>query len=182
MERRTALKNMAVAVGGLISLPSWANGWNKASVQSFKTSLTFSENAILAEVVETIIPKTNTPGAKELGVHQFVQKMVADCYEPSAQENLTKGVAATEEIAQKTFSKPFVECSAEQRTELLNQMSKSSDASAKGFFSLVKGLTIRGYMNSEYVMTNITKYELIPGRFHGCVPVPSKTISQKPTK
>jgi hypothetical protein len=36
---------------------------------------------------------------------------------------------------------------------------------------MAKALTINGYMTSKYVMTNITKYELVPGRYNGFAPV-----------
>lgn len=36
---------------------------------------------------------------------------------------------------------------------------------------MIKRMTVDGYMGSEYVMTNITKYEMAPNRYHGCVPV-----------
>jgi hypothetical protein len=174
MQRRVALKNLALVAGSLISLPSWANGWSKNSVESPHPYLTTSQDELLAEVVETIIPATNTPGAKELGVHTFLQKMVADCFEKSAKDTLAKGLDTVEATAKQRFTKSFAACDATQRTEILQAMERSTDAGQKGFFGLVKGLTIRGYMSSEYVMTNITKFEFVPGRYHGCVPVASK--------
>ncbi|GAB4018285.1 hypothetical protein GCM10028808_52360 [Spirosoma migulaei] len=169
---------MAGAVGGLISLPAWANGWTTETVVSSRQILSGSQTELLAEMVETIIPVTNTPGAKALNVHQFVQKMVADCYPKSAQENLSKGLDSLNDLAHKSFSKPFPGGDTAQRTALLTQLSQSTDSAQKDFYSLVKNLTIRGYMSSEYVMTNLTHYEFIPGRYHGCVPVPAKTVSQ----
>ncbi|MGM9511056.1 gluconate 2-dehydrogenase subunit 3 family protein [Larkinella sp. GY13] len=179
MERRKALKSLAVAVGGLVSLPGWANGWNSANLPSGASFLAPRADAVLAEVVETILPATDTPGAKALGVHTFIQKIVTDCMEPSAQDSLTKGLTAVEALAQKTYSKSFASLDAGQKAEVLKTMSQSSDADEKGFFSLVKGMTIRGYMTSEYVMNNITHYEMVPGRYHGCVPVVAKNTTPK---
>lgn len=79
-------------------------------------------------------------------------------------------------LAQKSFGKPFGEGDATQRTALLTQLSQ--DPAQKDFYSLVKGLTVRGYMSSEYVMTNLTHYEYMPGRYHGCVLVQAKTTTQ----
>ncbi|QMW06912.1 gluconate 2-dehydrogenase subunit 3 family protein [Spirosoma foliorum] len=167
---------MAGAVGGLISLPAWANGWTTETVLTTRKILSVGQTELLAEMVETIIPATDTPGAKALNVHQFVQKMVADCYPKTAQENLNKGLDSLNDLAQKSFSKPFAQGDTAQRTALLTQLAQSPDQ--KEFYSLVKNLTIRGYMTSEYVMTNLTHYEFIPGRYHGCVPVPQKAASQ----
>lgn len=162
---------MAGAVGGLISVPAWANGWTTETVNSGQSTLTRSQTERLAAMVETIIPATDTPGAKALSVHQFVQKMVADCYDKKTQDNLSDGLNALDGMAQKSFGKPFAEGDTGGRTALLTQLAQSSDAAQKDFYSLVKNLTIRGYMSSEYVMTNLTHYEFIPSRYHGCVPV-----------
>jgi Ca2+-binding EF-hand superfamily protein len=171
MQRRSAIKNIALTIGGAIILPSWANAWNRESFSNTSiTSSSIPEN-VLAEIVETIIPKTNTPGAKDLNVHQFVQRMVKDCYDKKAQETFSKGFDLVDASAKSNFSKTFLECDAKQRLEVLNKISKSENSDEKSFVQLVKGLTIRGYLNSEYVMINIRKYEFAPARYHGCVPI-----------
>jgi hypothetical protein len=175
VERRNALKTMAGAVGGLISLPAWANGWTTETARPTWQLLSRGQADLLADMAETIIPATDTPGAKALNVHQFVQKMVTDCYEPKAQETLRTGLDALDGLAQKSFGKPFAQGDATQRTALLTQLAQ--DPAQKDFYSLVKNLTIRGYMSSEYVMTNLTHYEYMPGRYHGCVPV-KKVVSR----
>lgn len=170
MQRRTALKNVAATLGAIAALPAWASGWNQKNIQKVGF-LTSAEDEMLAEVVETLIPVTDTPGAKELNVHRFVQRMVADCYEPEAQKTLTDGLASLDKYSQQTFNKPFAKGTTAQRIHILEGLELSDESSVKAFFPLVKNLTIQGYMNSEYVMTNITHYEMIPGRWHGCVPL-----------
>lgn len=181
MERRSALITLAGAVGGLISLPAWASGWTAETVRSPHYSSLSGQNELLAEIVETIIPATDSPGAKALNVHQFIQKMVTDCFDKSAQELFVKGLGLMDELSQKSFGKPFREGDVTQRTALLTQMSQSADSAQKDFYSMVKNLTIRGYMNSEYVMTNLMHFEFIPGRYHGCVPVVAK-VTPAPIK
>ena len=178
MQRRAALQHLAVAVGGFISLPAWANGWNATTVQTQRQFLSAGQDDLLALIVDTIIPATDTPGAKNLGVHTFLQKVVVDCYEPKAQTTLTQGLEAADAVAKQAYSRSFSECDATQRLDVLKRMEQSTESAQKDFFRLVKNLTIRGYMSSEYVMTNLTKYEMVPGRYHGCVPVPAKPISQ----
>lgn len=165
---------MAGAVGGLISLPAWTNGWTADTVRSSTQLLSRSQDGLLADLVETIIPATDTPGAKALNVHQFVQKMVADCYPIAAQGSLRNGLDSLDVLAKTAYGKSFAEGDAAQRTALLTQLSQSTDTGQKEFYSLVKGLTIRGYMSSEYVLTNLTNYQFIPGHYYGCVPVAQK--------
>lgn len=171
MQRRSAVKNIALTIGAAIVLPSWANAWNKDSFLKNNFSISSLPINLLAEIVETIIPKTNTPGAKELNIQQFIPKMIADCYDKKAQEIYAKGFELVDKNAKNSFSKSFLECDAKQRLEVLNKMAKSENSAEKSFIQLVKGLTIKGYLSSEYVMTNLRIYEYAPARYHGCVPV-----------
>ena len=170
MQRRSAVKNIALSIGASIVLPSWANAWNKDSFHNNQYTVSPNEN-ILAEMVETIIPKTNTSGAKELSVHQFVALMVKDCYDKNTQAVYEKGFDLVDKNAKNAFSKSFLECDTKQRLEVLDKMSKSENSDEKNFVQLVKRLTIQGYLSSEYVMTNLKVYEYAPARYHGCVPV-----------
>ncbi len=171
MQRRSAIKNLALTIGGTIVLPSWANAWNNKSFQNSPFNISPSQENLLAEIVETIIPKTDTLGAKELNIHQFTTKMVADCYDKKSQETFAKGFDLVDVAAKKDFSKAFVECDAKQKLEILNKMSNSENSDEKSFVRLVKNLTIQGYLNSEYVMTNLRIFEFAPARYHGCVPI-----------
>jgi hypothetical protein len=170
MERRVALKSMALAVGALANLPAWASGWNKETMVQTRF-LSADQSKSLAAIVETIIPKTDTPGAGELGVGDFVQKMVKDCYDSKTQTAFTSGISNLDGQSVQKSGKSFADAGKEQRMQLLQALEKSQDSSEKSFFSLLKNLTIQGYMTSEYVMTNITHYEMVPARYHGCVPV-----------
>ena len=170
MKRRTALKSLIVATGGLVNLPAWATGWTPETIgQTSYVSL--NEETLLAELVETFIPETTTPGAKTLKVHQFVLRMINDCYDQPAQDLLKQGLVKTDALAQQTYSKPFVACDASQRTDLLRQMNTATEPDTQQFANLVKGLTIRGYTNSEYYLVNVRKYVMAPGFYHGCVDV-----------
>ncbi|NIJ51658.1 gluconate 2-dehydrogenase subunit 3 family protein [Dyadobacter arcticus] len=170
MERRVALRSMALAVGAMANLPSWASGWSKGSFPK-GTLLAADQAKNLSAMVEAIIPKTDTPGAGELGVGDFVQKMVKDCYDKKAQATLSNGISNLDAQSNKKFGKSYADASKDQKLQLLQELEKSTDAEQKAFFGMVKNLTIQGYMSSEYVMTNITHYEMVPARYHGCVPV-----------
>lgn len=171
MQRRTALKTVALSIGSAIVLPSWANAWSTKSLQNQYFSKSFLPETLLAEIVETIIPKTDTPGAKDLEIHKFTMKMITDCYDKKAQEIFAKGLFSVDEIAKKDFSKSFVECDSKERLSVLNSMLNSGENNNKDFVRLVKNITIQGYLNSEYVMTNLRKFQFLPGKYHGCVPV-----------
>lgn len=170
MKRRTAVKSLGLALGTLAALPAWAVGWTPDSIE-MDNFVSATDEALLAEIVETLIPETSTPGAKSLKVHQFVQRMIVDCYDAPTQASFNQGLAKTEALAQKYHSKSFVNCDAVQRTQILLEMGKATESKATA--ELIKNLCIRGYTNSEYYLVNIAKYNIAPGFYHGCVPVPN---------
>ncbi|QHT71293.1 gluconate 2-dehydrogenase subunit 3 family protein [Rhodocytophaga rosea] len=175
MRRRLSLKQMAVALGGMITVPTWAYGWNQDALKFTSASLLPPElETLLSEVVDTLIPATDTPGARELGVDKFILTMLRDCYEKEAQDKLASALQTIDERAKQEVSSGFTACTQAQRTQVLavlDKENKEQKEDRSSAFSLLKNLTIQGYLNSEYVMKNLLKYELIPARYHGCVPV-----------
>lgn len=171
MNRRQIVKGMAATIGGMLVMPAWASAWNAESLQGFQSNFATLEEAILAEVVEAIIPETDTPGAKKLEVHRFIDKMLADCYDQKSRDVFAKGLKTVESMATQSYGKSYLACTPAQKLEVITTMSKSAGADDQNFVRLAKNLTIRGYTSSEYVMTKLMGYEMAPGRYHGCVPV-----------
>jgi Gluconate 2-dehydrogenase subunit 3 len=170
MERRTAIKTLSLSLGSLISLPAWASNWQPSTLVNDSLS-TISETELLAEIVETIIPTTETLGAKGLGVHQFIQTMLADCYTPKAQAEFAKNLAEIGPLSIKAFGNHFLDIDDLRRLRILESLANSADKTTRNFYLTLRGLTIQGYTNSEYYMTKFTDYEFAPARFYGSVPV-----------
>lgn len=175
MNRRSAIKNLAIVAGGILILPSCLQDQKKgkASIKLTKLDLDIDQENLLAEIAETIIPQTDTPGAKSLKLHLFAMKMVNDCYEKEDQEKFVKGLKALQENAKEKFDKPFEALSKKEKEQLLVSIEQSKDEKDNEvhFYNIMKYRTIQGYMNSKYVMTNLVKYELVPGRYNGYFPV-----------
>lgn len=170
IERRIALKQMALAVGSLIALPAWATGWNPVTAQPLKPFLSSGQAALLADIAETLIPASDTPGAKALDVPAFVQRMLEDCYEKPVQEAVKTGLDTVETLANSQYGKSFASGDATQRQAVLTTMATSPETPKKDFVALIKNLTIQGYTTSEYVMTKHLHYVMAPGHYYGCVP------------
>ncbi len=169
MQRRTAIKGLALSLGSLVSLPAWASSWNSSTIGT--TFLSIGNEALLAELVETIIPTTDTLGAKGLGVHKFIQTMLADCFDPKAQASFETKLGEIDPLSKSTFQKSFSECDATQRLTLLQTVAQSTDKETARFYRTLRGLTVQGYTSSEYYLTKFTDYEMAPAHFYGCVPI-----------
>ena len=176
MKRRAALKSLVLAVGGTIYLPAWANNWNLDTIPEKQNGFVFpDQETLLAEIVETIIPATDTPGAKDLGVNRFILTMLTDCYDKPAQIRFLNGLAELDKKIKANYGKSFVACTPAQRLAILRdreEAAKILPPEKEPFFPFLKSMTIQGYLNSEYVMRDVYKYELVPARYNGCFPVP----------
>ena len=171
MNRRHAIKSLATSFGAIVTMPVWASSWNLQSVKLDTPFLSVALEDLLTDIVSTIIPEGEKPGAKALGVPAFVQKMVVDCFEKPAQDEFKTGLDNIEKTTQQTHNQSFTTLSIAQKVEILRGVSVSENVKQKAFFSLLKNLTIQGYTTSEYVMLNHYKYDMAPGHFYGCIPV-----------
>lgn len=167
MNRRKALKSVAVTFGSLLSLPAWANGWTAKSLPKIKNSTTQNAN-VLNQLVEALIPKTETPGAGEMGVEKFVLAMVNDCTSETQRSIFMTQLGKIDEFSKAQINKFFAESSADEKTVLIRAMSKSEVSEWKSFFGILKRFTIQGYLTSEFVM-NAKGFQFAPGYYHGCV-------------
>ena len=171
MNRRTTIKNLLVASGGIVALPSWAENWSVAEVTKLPSSFSMATQEILASVADAIIPPGNSIGALSVGVDKFLQKLIANCYEKDVQENVNTQLAALDASARSTYGNGFTNCDQTQRQALLTKLAASEDKNEKDFFTLIKSETIRGFNTSREVMLQYLHYKILPGHFYGCVDV-----------
>lgn len=186
MKRRIALKQLGFITAGAMVLPSCVRGVKEATIPLKNIILNGDQEILLAEIADTIIPATDIPGAKALNVHQFILKMVDDCLDKDSQQQFVSGLAKIEKTVKEKFDKPFEECSKEERKKFLLEIEqKNKDASGDekkedlpAFYSITKRYSVQAFLSSEYVMTNVFKYNMIPGRFEGCVEIKDKNDIQ----
>lgn len=167
INRRAALRRLLYIAGGTLLLPACYRQSGKATIELSNLDVTEKDENLLAELVETIIPSGDTPGGKELLLHLFVLKMVDDCHNPDDQKAFVQGLAAFSAYSKDTRGKDFVKLEFGKRLAFLESLKEIEDEQLKRFYAMTKRRTIQGYMNSKYVMTDLKKYELVPGRYNG---------------
>ncbi len=124
MNRRDAIGRVALLLGGTVIGAEFFLSGCKPGVASVQDLFDQDHVAFLNEVAETILPKTNTPGAKEAKVGQFMGVMVRDCYTPDDQDVFLDGIKKLDGASQKKFSKAFIDLDAASRTALLTDLDK----------------------------------------------------------
>jgi hypothetical protein len=170
--RRTALKQLAFVSFGIALIPSCMEDRSKASLLLKSLKISPADEAMLAELCEIFIPKTSTPGAKDISAHLFVLTMVDDCANKVQQQAFLKGMEDFNSLCKSTTGKTLVDCDASEKKKITEALLaiKEEDTPLKHFLGMVKGRTIQAYTSSEFFLTKVQIYELVPGRYHGCVP------------
>jgi hypothetical protein len=172
ISRRKALKQFVFVSAALAIIPSCMQDRSKSALLLKKITIGSDDEAMLAELSETIIPKTTSPGAKDISAHLFVLKMVDDCTKKEDQEIFIKGMNEFNVFCKTNTGNDFVKCNAEERKKVLTDLlaKKDEENNLNAFFKTVKRFTIQAYTSSEFFLTKVQVYELVPGRYHGCVP------------
>jgi hypothetical protein len=177
MNRRLAVRHLTLVAGAAALLPSCLSQSHDEQPASYPLkhlALSAGQEHLLAEVCETLIPRTTTPGAKDLSLHLYVLKMLDDCTPPKDQQTFVTGLGQLDAAATKQLGQSFGASTAAQRTALLQRLDQqpAQFAPALGaFYRAVRQLAIDGYMGSKYFMTKQVVYELVPGRYDGYFPM-----------
>ena len=188
MNRRDAIKKSALLLGGSFLMPDILKAWTYPVIENPNWLLTPAQDALIAEIAETIVPTTDTPGAKAAGVPAFIKKMLADCYRDKYSQYFMKQLDSVEADTKAKFGKSFVDATNEQRTEILKIYEQKAKTDAdkfkeevkswgpsvisneQPFFAIMKSLTVTGYFTSEIGCTQALRYEPVPGKYIGDYP------------
>jgi len=179
MDRREAISRVALIMGGtLIGMDYLVSGCQNPAAKNVSVLFDKDHVKFLDEVGDTIIPKTKTPGAKDVHIGAFMAMMVKDCYKADDQQIFMKGIAKLNDECNKQNGKDFLACTPAQRTAFLNALDKEQVAYTKTktedqpnhYFRMIKELTLLGYFTSEPGCTQALRYLPVPGKFEGSIP------------
>lgn len=158
MKRRTVIRNMVLVSAGAAFLYQCRE--RAATITLKNIPLTGAEQDLVIELAETIIPKTDFPGATDLKTADFIFMMVDDCLSPEQQQQFVAGMKAF-------TGSGFVKMSPGEKKEYLGSL----NGDAKVFFEMVKSGTIENFTSSEQYLREVRNVTtLIPPKFQGCVP------------
>jgi len=170
MERRELLKLIASATGmAMIGMPGAVLSYGNIPLAPAGNAFSAAEVAALDEIAETIIPRTNTPGAKDAGVGLFMAQYVTDCYTAEQQATFRAGLA---DIDARTQGR-FMSMTPAARTELLSTLDAEAKARAAGdskqphYFTMFKQLVLFSFFTSEVGATQVLRYVAVPGYYDG---------------
>tara|TARA_B100000614_G_C14529999_1_gene486143 strand:- start:486 stop:1067 length:582 start_codon:yes stop_codon:yes gene_type:complete len=175
MKRRELLKNTSLWVSGLLLTPSVVvlKSCNPLKREDkWKSDFFSSDNGnLIFELIDTLIPNTEIPGAIEAKVHEFVESYVRDVYNKNKREWFIEELSNFNDKIKKFSSKSFFKLNIIEKINTLNEIQKKESGNSASFYIDLKKLVIRGYFNSKIGVTQALNYRPIPGTFKGCIPL-----------
>src|SRR5690348_12530329 len=189
MDRREALVRVAGLMGGMLSASAllavekvYAGAAAQGVGSSGNSILSGSQRAIVSGVVDIMIPRTETPGALDVGVPDFIDVMIRDVYSPGDRDRYLTGLAAFDAAAISQHGQTFVALESTQRVDLVRKVHDAAIAEERRlrsqharvqrpFILLTKELTLLGFFTSQVGATRVLQYVAVPGSWHGCLPL-----------
>ncbi|MGB5394328.1 MAG: gluconate 2-dehydrogenase subunit 3 family protein [Lutimonas sp.] len=198
MDRRTALKNITLGLGYVATTSTMLGVLNSCKDEGLGWQPLFftnDEQVMVTYLVDIILPKDQLPGALDVNVPQFIDKMYKGVETKESQELFRSGGEIfgklLEEKAGKkrsnankadleaVFKELFTVSDVEQEKikALTNKdLSEVADTEKEKYFLYsflmkVRYYTLFGYYTSEKVGEEILSYDPVPGVFQGCIPL-----------
>jgi hypothetical protein len=140
--------------------------------------LTRDELQLTGVLADLIIPRTDTPGALDVGAHRTVDHLLAVCAEAPAQVAYKAGLARIEAVARAGGAKGFTALPAARQAALLQALDTGSapfGPADQGFFRQLKGYVAFAYYTSEAGASQELAYLPVPGGFKGDIKVTRST-------
>lgn len=188
MDRRKALQKTGLLAGSALAMPTLFS-----LLQSCKTEsrlgwqplfLTDHEAKTISAVVDMILPRTDTPGALDVKVDMFIDKVWAKTTDEKGQQKIRVEIAAFDATCTSDFSDVFINLSEKERREMLKVEEATSgkfnpgvwgktigDQEPIGFYRSLKSMAIWAYFTSEEIGENVLNYDPVPGDYKGCIPL-----------
>jgi gluconate 2-dehydrogenase gamma chain len=129
--RREALARTAILLGGTLAASTIAGAqsstaWLSPSTTWRASTLADPQLDLVAAISDHIIPRTDTPGARDAGVQRFVDVILTKYYAPAERQRFLTGLADIDAQSRKAHGKPFLETTPAQQVALLTEIDASS--------------------------------------------------------
>lgn len=201
MNRRQALKNLGLGAGAIMVGPTTLSLLqsckNEPNYEWEPTFLSASNGFALQQILEVIIPTTDTPGAGDLNIARFIDSYMEEVASEDRQENFKRsadsfsrafkaqfdkeeGEGSPEEYEQ--ITEKFLRATPEEQEDYLKRNTETQDpmdtdpeeveidhdAGAFAYLRTVREMGIWAWKNSEEVGEEVLWYDPIPGEYIPC--------------
>ena len=188
MDRRNALRKTGLFAGATILMPTMLSLFESCKTENRLewSPIFFSEDEAktISSLVDTILPRTDTPGALDVKVDIFIDKVIAETYDQDGQEQMSFEISTFNEKCIDKFGRKFYNLKTDEKIEILKKEEKTSGKFSRGiwgtaigpqeetgFYRAMKSTAIWAYMTSEEIGEKVLSYDPIPGAYESCKPL-----------
>lgn len=200
MNRRRALRNLGLGAGAIIVGPTTLSLLQSCKNETKKNwkpvFLSVSNGFALQQVLEVILPKTDTPGAKELNIAGFIDSYMNEVVPTEKQQRFKASVNAFSRAFKNEFDKEetagtteeyeqivanYLKATSTEKKEIAKRNTETqdpqnkdpkikvdNDAGSLAYLQEVRKLAIWAYKTSEEIGENVLWYDPVPGTYIPC--------------
>lgn len=201
MDRRKALKNMGMALGYTVATPTLISLMQSCQEEKDMSwtpdFLSKDQGKALTDLVDIILPKTDTPAASEVQVHLFIDKFAnevmtkeeQDFFRMTMEHFMERAIAHSDketlgELEAADLENILAESldySKDEEVAMYETITSYQAATSEGkavtmddkiarfaFANNLRGLVIWAYKTSEYVGEKVLAYLPVPGEYVPC--------------
>ena len=158
-------------MAGVALAPEWLEFAVRAQTPAARTYLTPAHGSVLSAAAERILPRTDTPGAIDVGVPAFIDRFYGEFMSPADRELLVSVLDEIERAAATAHTASFAALTAAQQDTVLRSIATAQQGTTPSSFGLLRTVTVLGYFTSEEVGRRVLHYDPVPGAYDGCVPI-----------
>ncbi len=179
MNRKKAILSMFVLGGGAAATYSGYKFYTIAKTPDF--AFLNNQKAFIADLAETIIPRTNTPGAKDVKAEEVIITLIKNGANKKTQNNFIEGLKDADRFAKGKFGKVFTSLTVPEQKSVVEHFSQKgknfsgllgkvkNKLLGKSFFDILKYYTTVAYCTSRQGATETLAYDYIPGSYQACI-------------
>jgi len=189
MDRRSLLKLLAAgALAPPFSPELLAPLRTVHASPSNATTLNKHQHATVVMLADLILPRTETPGALDAGVVDFIDRILTHWYDPPERDRFLEGLSQIDVLSNQRFASDFIALSPDQRHEVLVHLGDglrrdveslanhprgyrgSAPEPNHNFYFTLRQLVLVGYFTSEIGFAQQLHGQVIPARVDFCAP------------
>ncbi len=178
MNRRKALAR--ISIGGISSFALIGGLKLYYNNRNYPISRLKEHKELISILTDLIIPRTDTPGAKDANVGETLIKIMENCTDSRTQQTFINGLFDLENATKSSYGIDFRDCNKNIQIGILQEIEQKEYVKnkliakiknkllGKGLFSILKELTVECFFTSEIGAMQALQYDYIPGQYIGC--------------
>ncbi|CAH1000673.1 hypothetical protein LEM8419_01807 [Neolewinella maritima] len=191
MNRRALLRQASWLAGATLTAPTLVGLLQSCAREDpldwEPQYFTPDEARFVTAYVDTLLPRTDTPGGLDVNVHVFIDRVMGvNSPAGDTPSPMQAGILEFDDGARTKYGKAFYELDESQRGELFIAAENLApryqpqvwgtavgEQPPVGFYRSLKSMAQWAYLSSETIGTEVLNYDPVPGAYNGCIPLDS---------